>query len=383
MASLEGRGSEHDGGSRRLPDRGEITRWAQELGFEHLGLADLRGMDASEQLQAWLAHGCHGEMAYMAREPGRRARPAELVAGTVSAIMVGCRYAPRDPDWRALGWQALAEPGRAYVSNYARGRDYHKRVRRRLARLAERIELAIGPYGYRAFCDSAPVMEVEIGRRAGLGWRGKHTLLLNREQGSMFFIGTLYTDLPLAADAPASAHCGNCRRCLDVCPTQAFDGPYRLDARRCISYLTIEHRGSIPESLRPAIGNRVYGCDDCQLVCPWNKFARAPSHDEFDPRQGLDAAALLTLWRWREQDFEQRLQGSPIRRIGYSCWRRNLAVAIGNLRAAGASEAFIADARRELSAARAQADRLVGEHIDWALARLAPGGPAATAQSAR
>ncbi|MEZ5651817.1 MAG: tRNA epoxyqueuosine(34) reductase QueG [Burkholderiaceae bacterium] len=358
-----------------------MEAWARELGFEHVGVADVRGMDASPQLQAWLAAGCHGEMEYMAREPQRRARPAELVGGTLSAIMVGARYAPRPSDWRADGWRALAEPGRAYVSNYARGRDYHKRVRRRLARLAEQIAQAVGPFGHRAFCDSAPVMEVEIAARAGLGWRGKHTLLLNREQGSMFFLGTLYTDLPLRADLAAENHCGRCRRCLDVCPTRAFDGPYRLDARRCISYLTIEHRGPIPESLRAAIGNRVYGCDDCQLVCPWNKFARPPVHDEFDPRHGLDAARLLSLWAWGENDFDARLQGSAIRRIGWSRWRRNLAVAIGNLAQSGASACLLAQARVRLADARASADPLVAEHIDWALARLAPraddDGPAA------
>jgi epoxyqueuosine reductase len=265
----------------------------------------------------------------------------------------------------------MARPGAAYVSNYARGRDYHKRVRRRLARLAGRIAEEVGPFGHRAFCDSAPVMEVEIARRAGLGWRGKHTLLLDRSQGSMFFLGTLFTDLPLPPDPPAEDRCGRCRRCLDVCPTQAFTGPYRLDARRCISYLTIEHPGPVPVDLRAAMGNRIYGCDDCQLVCPWNKFARPPEHDEFDPRQGLDAAGLLSLWQWSEADFEERLLGSPIRRIGFSRWRRNLAIALGNLGDAGAGEALLTQAGAALSAARPRADALVVEHIDWALARLA------------
>jgi len=311
-------------------------------------------------------------MDYMARHGMRRARPAELVPGTVSAIMVTMDYAPADPEWREQAWATLDDAERAFVSRYALGRDYHKVVRGRLEQLARRLRSEAGAFGGRVFCDSAPVMEVELARRAGLGWRGKHTLLLNREQGSMFFLGTLYTDLALPPGEPGSEHCGSCERCLQACPTGAIIAPYRLDARRCISYLTIELAGPIPEALRPAIGNRIYGCDDCQLVCPWNRYAQAAAVPDFATRHRLDAAGLVELFAWDEATFEQRMAGSAIRRIGHARWLRNLAVALGNVGAAGREAALAA-----LRARAGHPDPLVREHIDWAIGRLtAPGLPA-------
>ncbi len=341
---------------------GRLRGWAAELGFSSLGVADVDLSEAEPGLLAWLAEGCHGEMDYMARHGLRRARAAELVPGTVSAVMAAIEYAPQDPVWVEHAWQTLRAPERAYVSRYALGRDYHKVARSRLQRLAERIGAEIGPFGHRVFCDSAPVMEVELARRAGLGWRGKHTLLLNRRQGSAFFLGTLYTDLPLPVDAPVDAHCGSCTRCIDACPTGAIVAPYRVDARRCISYLTIELKGAIPEPLRPAIGNRIYGCDDCQLACPWNRYARPAALPDFAVRNGLDSAALVELFAWSAEEFAQRMAGSAILRIGHERWLRNLAVALGN--AGGGPEV--------LAALRARSDDpspLVREHVAWALAR--------------
>jgi epoxyqueuosine reductase len=283
---------------------GRLRGWARELGFASLGVADVDLADAQEGLARWLAAGFHGEMEYMARHGATRARPADLVPGTVRAVMVAIDYAPSDPDWVERAWATLADGERAYVSRYALGRDYHKVVRARLARLAERLQAEIGPFGWRAFCDSAPVMEVELARRAGLGWRGKHTLLLAREGGSMRFLGTLYTDLPLPSDAPVDEHCGRCTACIDACPTGAIVAPYRLDARRCISYLTIEAKGAIPVAWREAIGNRIYGCDDCQLACPWNKYAAAAALPDFAPRERLDAAGLVELFAWDREAFE-------------------------------------------------------------------------------
>ncbi len=306
---------------------------------------------------AWLAAGCHGEMDYMARHGPTRARPAQLQPGTASVISVRLDYLPVAADAEAN----LADPLRAYVSRYALGRDYHKLLRQRLQRLAERIEAQIGPYARRAYADSAPVMEVELARLAGLGWRGKHTLLLTR-QGSWFFLGELYTDLALPPDPAGAEHCGTCRACLDICPTRAIVAPYRLDARRCISYLTIEHPGPIPADLRPLLGNRVYGCDDCQLCCPWNRHAPPAALPDFLPRQGLDTATLLELFAWTETDFLDRLAGSAIRRIGHQRWLRNLAVALGN-----------APPRPEIAAAlaarRTHPSALVREHVEWALER--------------
>jgi epoxyqueuosine reductase len=293
----------------------------------------------------------------MVRHGSMRSRPQQLRSGTVRVISARMDYDP--PDARDA-WEVLGEPMLGYVSRYALGRDYHKVLRARLQKLADRIAAHIGPFGYRAFVDSAPVMEKALARNAGLGWIGKHTNLINSSAGSWFFLGELYTDLPLPVDAPASAHCGTCVRCIEICPTRAILGPNQLDARRCISYLTIELRGSIPVELRPLIGNRIYGCDDCQLVCPWNKFAVKSSESDFVVRNGLDAATLIELFDWSEGEFERRTEGSAIRRIGYSCWLRNIAVALGN---APHQKAICA----ALSARHETSDELVREHIDWAL----------------
>ncbi len=308
-------------------------------------------------------------MGYMAAHGLKRARPAELVPGTVRVVTARMDYLPRGTpdDWLVQEQQRLQQPGEAVVSVYARGRDYHKVLRQRLQALADRIAQVAGPFGHRVFTDSAPVLEVELASRSGLGWRGKHTLTLSREGGSLFFLGEIYVDLPLPLTAPASAHCGSCEACLAACPTGAIVAPYRLDARRCISYLTIEHAGPIPVELRPLLGNRIYGCDDCQLACPWNKYARRAELPDFDARAPLDAPTLLALWQWDEAEFLRRTEGSPIRRIGHARWRRNLAVAMGNALAAGAAGA--AQMRASLAAARPAADPLVGEHIDWALAQ--------------
>ncbi len=344
-----------------------LRSWGHELGFSQIGVTGIDLSTAEAGLLAWLQAGFHGGMDYMARHGLKRARPAELVPGTVSVVSLRMDYLPRDTpdDWVAREEAALTEPGRAVVSVYARGRDYHKVMRGRLARLAERLATEVAPLGHRVFCDSAPVLEVELATRAGLGWRGKHTLVLAREGGSMAFLGEIYIDLALPHTEPGSAHCGACTACLDVCPTQAIVAPYRLDARRCISYLTIEHDGAIDEALRPLIGNRIYGCDDCQLACPWNKFARRSPLADFDVREGLDRPGLLALWRWDEAEFLARTEGSVIRRIGYTRWRRNLAVALGNAWREGGDPA-VAEA---LAAAREVAEPLVREHIDWALAQ--------------
>ena len=442
-----------------------IKTWGRELGFGEVGISDTNLADAEAGLAAWLHAGWHGEMDYMAKHGMKRARPAELVAGTLRVITARMAYLPADlpthlpdsidagkgdesadagevargaddrgrgeqpgeaagakggerssdqagdaagarggersseaagtahatlsgkqraaepgePDWRSREVARLADPSAAVVSIYARGRDYHKVMRNRLQQLAERIEAEIGPYGFRVFTDSAPVLEVELAQKAGVGWRGKHTLLLQRDAGSLFFLGEIYIDLPLPTDAQsaperapqtAGAHCGHCTRCIDACPTGAIVGPYKVDARRCISYLTIELKGSIPRDLRPLIGNRVYGCDDCQLVCPWNKFAKAAPVADFDVRHGLDRASLTELFSWSAEDFDTRMQGSAIRRIGYECWLRNLAVGMGN--ALRADRATLAPrVRLEIvDALRGRADdpsALVREHVQWAL----------------
>jgi len=418
----------HEGASRTAPPLDEaalaalaarIRAWGRELGFGAIGISDTDLTDAEAGLAAWLEAGCHGEMDYMAKHGMKRARPAELVAGTRRVITARMAYLPADSlaaqadgkaresrvqaasanessdervlrddanalaqagDWRAREHARLADPQAAVVSIYARGRDYHKVLRARLQQLAERIEAEVGAYGHRVFTDSAPVLEVELAQKAGIGWRGKHTLLLQRDAGSLFFLGEIYVDLPLPTDAddPSSAapetpgaHCGSCTRCIGACPTGAITGPYRVDARRCISYLTIELHGSIPEDLRPLIGNRVYGCDDCQLVCPWNKFAQASPVADFDVRHGLDRATLVELFAWSESEFDARMQGSAIRRIGYERWSRNLAVAIGNaLR--GDEHALPVDARAALVdalvARENDASAIVREHVRWALA---------------
>ncbi len=354
---------------RPLPDLEILRGWALDLGFSSLGVAALDLSQAREGLRAWLDEGMHGSMDYMARHERLRTHPDELVPGAVSALMVTMEYAPTSPEWRTEAWETLEHSGRAYVARYALGRDYHKLVRARLQRLAQKISEAIGEFGYRAFCDSAPVMEVELARRAGLGWRGKHTLLIDSRRGSMFFIGTLYTDLPLAEQGAIDDHCGSCERCIEVCPTRAIVAPYRLDARRCIAYLTIEHAGSIPLELRPMIGNRVFGCDDCQLICPWNRFAQPSSEADFAAREGLDVATLIELFSWSEEAFASRTAGSAIRRIGHERWLRNLAVAIGN--AGGVSAP---DRQGLIEALRARCDHpsaIVREHVEWALQRLA------------
>jgi epoxyqueuosine reductase len=338
----------------------EIVAWGREIGFDAVGIAGVDLADEEVRLLNWLAAGRHGEMDYMARHGAARARPAELVPGTVRVISARMDYWPA----KAHDAQAtLADPRKAYIARYALGRDYHKVMRARLAKLAARIAAEIGPFGHRVFTDSAPVLEVALAARAGLGWRGKHTLLLTRETGSYFFIGEIYTDLPLPPDAAVDDHCGTCTRCIAACPTGAIVAPYELDARRCISYLTIEHPGSIPEPLRAPIGNRVYGCDDCQLACPWNRFAQPTRDADFDAvRHGLDAADLVTLFVWSAADFDLRMRGSAIRRIGYERWLRNLAVGLGN---APPDPAVVA-------ALRARADDpspLVREHVAWALAK--------------
>jgi epoxyqueuosine reductase len=337
----------------------QIKDWGRELGFQGIGVTDTDLSEAEARLLEWLGRDYHGEMDYMARHGTRRARPAAIVPGTVRVITARMNYRPE----RAReSWAVVRERSRAFVSRYAVGRDYHAVMRKRLQRLADRIGSAVEDFRYRAFTDSAPVMEVELARKAGLGWRGKHTLLLDREAGSYFFLGEIYTDLPLPVDRPQEDHCGTCRKCIDICPTGAIVAPYQLDARRCISYLTIEHKSAIPEELRPLIGNRVYGCDDCQLVCPWNRFAPPSAEADFAPRNGLDDAELIELFSWSERDFHERLAGSAIHRIGYERWLRNLAVGLGN---AASSPAVI-------EALRVRADHasaLVREHVAWALAR--------------
>jgi epoxyqueuosine reductase len=336
----------------------DIKRWGAALGFQRVGICDTGLDDAELRLRQWLARGFEGEMDYMARHGSKRTRPAELVPGTLRIVSVRMDYLPDEPDPAAL----LEDPQQAFVSRYALGRDYHKVLRRRLQKLADRIAATVGPFGYRAFVDSAPVMEKALAAKAGLGWIGKHSNLLSREAGSWFFLGELYTDLPLPTDDAVDDHCGSCTACLDVCPTRAIVAPYQVDARLCVSYLTIELKGPIPEPLRPLIGNRIYGCDDCQQVCPWNRFARPTDEPDFAPRQGLDSATLLALFRWDEAAFLERTAGSAIRRIGHARWLRNIAVALGN---APSREAIIVALERRLG----HPDAMVREHVGWALAR--------------
>jgi epoxyqueuosine reductase len=340
-----------------------IKRWGAELGFQQVGVADIDLGPAEACLLDWLAMGRHGEMDYMARHGLKRSRPAELVPGTRRVISVRMDYLP-EPHRRMVS--VLDDPAAAFVSRYALGRDYHKVLRRRLQRLAERIRQDIGEFGHRVFVDSGPVLEKPLAQKAGLGWIGKHTNLINARAGSWFFLGEIYTDLPLPADSPAREHCGRCRACMDVCPTGAIVAPYELDARLCISYLTIELRGPIPESLRPLIGNRIYGCDDCQLVCPWNRFARLSLEPDFIPRNGLDTATLIELFAWDEQTFLTRTEGSAIRRIGHVAWLRNLAVALGNSRPSDR-------VRSALEGRLAHPSELVREHVQWALTRRSQG----------
>lgn len=384
-----------------------IGKWARELGFSRIGVSGVDLSSAEPGLLAWLAQGFHGDMAYMAAHGLKRARPAQLVPGTLSVITVRADYLPRERAARALpagpatdaalpqpantdtgididtdtdtapaaapGWQAmelarLARPHEGVVAIYARGRDYHKVLRARLQRLSARIAQAAGALGHRVFCDSAPVLEAELAVRSGLGWRGKHTLVLDRAAGSMFFLGEIFLDMALPESAPARAHCGSCSACIAVCPTRAILAPYRLDARRCIAYLTIEHAGSIPLELRPLIGNRIYGCDDCQLVCPWNRFARTSRLPDFDERAGLAGAQLVQLFGWDEARFLQITAGTAIRRIGHERWLRNVAVALGNALRASGDPAL----RQALQARAGHASALVREHVAWALATDSP-----------
>jgi len=342
-----------------------VKAWGRELSFQAVGISDVDLSEAEPRFAEWLARGYAGELDYMRKHGAKRTRPAKLVAGTLRVITARMDYLPQAADADTV----LADRAKAYVARYALGRDYHKTLRSRLQRLAERVEGEVGAFGYRVFTDSAPVFEVELARKSGLGWRGKNTLLLAREAGSFFFLGEIYTDLPLPVDAPASEHCGTCTRCLAACPTGAIVAPYVLDARRCISYLTIELKGSIPVELRPLVGNRVYGCDDCQTVCPWNRYARVSSEPDFRVRNGLDAADLVELFAWTEPQFRERTAGGAIARIGYERWSRNLAVGLGN--APTSAKVVEALARRA-----DDPSPLVREHVGWALARHAAGaGP--------
>jgi epoxyqueuosine reductase len=337
----------------------DIKGWALDAGFENVGITDTQLSKAEAHLVNWLASGYHGEMDYMQRHGTDRSRPQSLEPGTVSVISATFNYWPEEDD-RYIN--VLKDQQKAYVSRYALGRDYHKLMRRRLQKLADNIQSQIGKFGYRVFTDSAPVLEKALAEKAGLGWIGKHTNLISEQTGSWYFIGEIYTDLPLPIDTAATNHCGTCKACIDECPTNAIVAPYQLDARLCISYLTIELRGSIPEHLRPLIGNRIYGCDDCQIVCPWNRFAHKTKEKDFFPRQGLDNSTLLELFAWTEQQFLDNTLGSAIRRIGYDCWQRNIAVALGN---ASKSDTIVGALKAQLPSA----SPMVREHIEWAIRR--------------
>ena len=337
----------------------DIKRWGTELDFSQIGIADTDLSAAETRHRQWIAKGFHGAMNYMAKHGDKRTRPAQLVAGTLRVISARLDYLP--PDARD-SFDVMNNGELAFISRYALGRDYHKVLRQRLQKLCDRIAQHVGEFGYRVFADSAPVLEVELAEKAGLGWRGKHTLLLSREAGSFFFLGEIYTDLPLAVDTAGQNHCGTCAACMDICPTQAIVAPYEVDARRCISYLTIELKDSIPEDLRPLIGNRVYGCDDCQLTCPWNRFAQLTDEADFHVRHGLDDVSLTTLFAWDEATFKRNMAGSAILRIGYSQWLRNLAVGLGN---APTTPKIIAALQSRVD----DASELVCEHVRWALAR--------------
>lgn len=344
-----------------------IKQWGHELGFQQIGISDLNLSATEQYLQQWLAQKFHGQMEYMSRHGTRRTRPAELIPGSISIITARMDYMSAAAQDMVT---TLDDTQSAYVSRYALGRDYHKVIRSRLAKLCQQIEQVIGSFGYRVFSDSAPVMEKPIAQKAGLGWIGKHTNLIHRQAGSWFFLGEIYTDLHLPSDQQTSNHCGSCRRCIDICPTQAIVAPYQLDARRCISYLTIELDGSIPEPFRKAIGNRIYGCDDCQIICPWNRYAKFTQESDFDPRHQLDQARLCELFAWSEEEFLHRMQGSPIRRIGYTRWLRNIAVALGNA-------VTTSEVQKALSLHEQHPDPIVREHVQWAIAQHRAVTPAA------
>ena len=351
----------HSAGEISDTEMAELTRqirhWGQELGFQQLGISDTNLQQAEKRLDNWLQNNYHGEMSYMARHGSKRSRPAELISGTRRVISVRMDYLPELPGKAAL---LLKNSKHAYISRYALGRDYHKVLRSRLQELVKKIESSIEGFNYRVFTDSAPVLEKALAEKAGLGWIGKHSNLISREAGSWFFLGEIYTDLPLPVDASADEHCGDCQSCIDICPTQAIIAPYQVDARLCISYLTIEYNGSIDKKLRPLLGNRIYGCDDCQLCCPWNRFARVSRETDFQSRHGLDGAALLELFSWTEEVFLKKMEGSAIRRIGYQNWQRNLAIALGN---ADYDPAIVEALQRQLKSA----SELVAEHISWAI----------------
>ena len=342
----------------------DIKEWGRELGFQQVGITDTRLDEDETHLLNWLKDHHHGDMHYMEAHGSKRSRPAELVPGTLRIVSVRMDYWPRQAD---PAERVLDDPARAYVARYALGRDYHKVLRKRLQTLANRIAERVGPFGYRAFTDSAPVLEKALAQKAGLGWIGKHTNLINRREGSWFFLGELFTDLPLPVDTPADNHCGRCQACLDICPTRAIIAPYRLDARRCISYLTIELHGPIPEPLRKGIGNRIYGCDDCQLICPWNRFSRPSGETDFNPRHRLDSSTLIELFGWDEATFLRNTEGTAIRRIGHLRWLRNIAVALGN---SPGSAAVTAALRARLE----HPSELVREHVEWALNQHQPAG---------
>ena len=349
----------------------QIQIWGQALGFSQIAVAPVDLSSAEPALQAWLSQNFHGSMDYMARHGMKRARPQELVPGTLSVLTARMNYLPRNTatDWQDTEWRRLCQADEAVVSVYARGRDYHKVLRQRLDSLAQQIdhylasEQGEGGLQYRAFTDSAPVLEAELATRSGQGWRGKHTLVLNREAGSMFFLGEIFLNLALPPTPPVTAHCGQCTACIDVCPTQAIVAPGVVDARRCISYLTIEHDGAIPEDLRPLMGNHIYGCDDCQLICPWNKFAQVSTLSDFDVREGLVGQSMARLLAWTEDEFLRYTEGSPIRRIGHVRWLRNLAVAAGN----ALRQAELPALRQALQAHTLHDSALVREHVQWAL----------------
>ena len=336
----------------------EIKQWAKELGFQETAITDVDLSEYEHMLESWIANNYHGTMDYMARNQEKRCHPDQLVPGTIRVICVRMDYALE----RENSFSALQEQDKAYISRYARGRDYHKLIRKRLQQLADRIEDVVGEFGFRAFVDSAPVLERALAEKSGLGWIGKNTMLINKEAGSWFFLGELFTDLPLPVEKSASGHCGSCTACIEVCPTGAFVNPNLLDANRCISYLTIELRDSIPEEFRQAMGNRVFGCDDCQLVCPWNKFAKISNEDDFKPRHNFDDIELTKLFAWSESEFLTNTAGSAIRRIGYECWQRNIAVALGN---AETSDDVITALKKGLGTESI----MVKEHVEWALAQ--------------
>ncbi|MDG1026571.1 MAG: tRNA epoxyqueuosine(34) reductase QueG [Gammaproteobacteria bacterium] len=334
----------------------DVKAWGNELGFQEVSITDVDLSEHEPHLKAWIAENYHGAMSYMAENHDKRCHPEQLVPGTIRVICARMDYAIDSQDSLA----SMDNTGKAYVSRYARGRDYHKLIRKRLQKLATRIKEETGPFGYRAFVDSAPVLERALAEKSGMGWIGKNTMLINKKAGSWFFLGELFTDLPLPVDAPVSDHCGTCTACLDVCPTNAFVAPNQLDATRCISYLTIELRSAIPVEFRKPMGNRIFGCDDCQMVCPWNKFSKHSDEKDFTPRHGLDDAQLVDLFAWSEHDFLNRTEGSAIRRIGYDCWLRNIAIALGN---APTSKEIIAALNSRLN----NVSEMVNEHITWAL----------------